>query len=393
MAFHTVYAVIPLFLRELGAPNGIAVSVGGLFFVLIAIPQLIVAVLGRNVQKLKPAVILVHTLVWFPLFLMGFIFTFVLPEGKMGWIIYMVLFSIYGLGLGVVVPIWVDFLNAVTLREKRGTFFGLSFALGGLGSFFGGAILTIILNSSLVFPKNFGVGFFIFSFSTVVATVVYFGYKVDESRKKQSLRSLGEFLILTKTIITGHHNFQKYILSRFFYCASFPAISLYAIYCQEKFGFNISEAGTFTMINVFAAGVASYVSGSVGQKYGHKYGMIISYSAHLIAAILAVFSQNMIWVYSIFLCIGISAGAFMPSAMNLVYDFSGDRENKLYMALIDTFLAPVTVIFLLIASFLTEWGYFLTAIIGIGGCLLVSLIILIFFVRDPRENSELFANN
>ena len=29
MTFHTVYAVIPLFLSELGAPSGIAVSVGG----------------------------------------------------------------------------------------------------------------------------------------------------------------------------------------------------------------------------------------------------------------------------------------------------------------------------------------------------------------------------
>ena len=39
MAFHTVYAVIPLFLSELGAPNGIAVSVGGLFFILILLLQ------------------------------------------------------------------------------------------------------------------------------------------------------------------------------------------------------------------------------------------------------------------------------------------------------------------------------------------------------------------
>ena len=39
LAFHTVYAIVPLFLKSLGAPNGVVISVAGLFSILVALPQ------------------------------------------------------------------------------------------------------------------------------------------------------------------------------------------------------------------------------------------------------------------------------------------------------------------------------------------------------------------
>ncbi|SVC19063.1 uncharacterized protein METZ01_LOCUS271917 [marine metagenome] len=91
----------------------------------------------------------------------------------------------------------------------------------------------------------------------------------------------------------------------------------------------------------------------------------------------------MVWVYAIFLCIGMANGAFMPAAMNMIYDFSGDRNNKLYMALIDSFLAPFVVFFVFLTSVLTQWGYLLTALSGIGVSLLIGLLILALLVKDP----------
>ena len=383
MAFHTVYAVIPLFLSELGAPSGIAVSVGGGFSFLIAAPQLISAILGRNIRNLKLAVLFVHLLVWVPIFIMGFTFTFFSPAGPSAWIFYLFLFVLYGLGLGIVIPIWADFLNAVTLRKVRGTFFGLSFALGSVGSFLGGILLRYILKSGIPFPQNFGAGFLVYFFSIVIATIIYIGYRVNEDRQQRSPLSLKDFSALAKTIVIGHKNFQKYFLSRIFCCAHLPAVSLYPVYCQQKFGFDISEAGTFTIINVIASGCASYFTGKIGQRFGYKSGMIFFCFSHFLAVLLAIFSQNMVWVYAIFLCIGMANGAFMPAAMNMVYDFSGDKDNKLYMALIDSFLAPFVVFFIFVTSILTEWGYFLTALSGIGVGLLIGLLILILLVKDP----------
>ena len=56
-AFHTVYAVVPLFLKQLGSPEAIAVSSAGIFSILIALPMLTSAALSRNILSLKKAVI------------------------------------------------------------------------------------------------------------------------------------------------------------------------------------------------------------------------------------------------------------------------------------------------------------------------------------------------
>ena len=139
IAFHTLYAVVPLFLRELGAPESIAVSTAGLFSILIALPTLIIATLGRNIRNIKKAVILVHIIILMVAFSMGFTFTILDPEQiQTAWKIYFSYFILYSLSIGIIIPIWAEFLNQSTLKSERGKFFGLGFALNSVGSGGGG---------------------------------------------------------------------------------------------------------------------------------------------------------------------------------------------------------------------------------------------------------------
>ena len=53
VAFHTLYAVVPLFLKQLNAPNYIIVSTAGIFSIAVAIPTLFSAAIGRNIINIK----------------------------------------------------------------------------------------------------------------------------------------------------------------------------------------------------------------------------------------------------------------------------------------------------------------------------------------------------
>ena len=205
------------------------------------------------------------------------------------------------------------------------------------------------------------------------------------STKKKSLKDFVEEMM---AIIKNHTNFKRYLVGRIFFTANFPAISLYAVFMQDKLGFDVSEAGIFTVINVAAYGVASYSAGIIGDRYGHKTALLISFSAHLLAVITALLATSMFSVYLIFVFLGLGLGAFIPSSMNLVYEFAGERDNKLYMALIDTFLAPFTLVVIIIAGIVgslvpLEWLF-----IGIGISLLISLLFMILFVKDPNSDSS-----
>ncbi|SVB90419.1 uncharacterized protein METZ01_LOCUS243273, partial [marine metagenome] len=179
IAFHTIYAIVPLFLRELGAPESVAVSTAGLFAVLIALPTLFTAALGRNIRNIKRAVILVHGIILATSFLMGF--TFVSPDPvqvQTAWKIYYGYFLLYGLSIGVIIPVWADFLNQSTLEKERGKFFGLGFAFNSIGSFVGGFALKALLTSELPFPRNFGVGFLVLFISLTIGTALFFPFRV-----------------------------------------------------------------------------------------------------------------------------------------------------------------------------------------------------------------------
>ena len=123
LAFNSTYAIVPLFLKSLGAPNGVVISVAGLFSILVALPQFLTTILSRNARNLKSLAIGVHLTALPPIFMMWFVFAFFAPTGPTAWIYYYICFILYGLSVGVIIPIWAGFLRQVVRDKDRGRFF------------------------------------------------------------------------------------------------------------------------------------------------------------------------------------------------------------------------------------------------------------------------------
>ncbi len=387
IAFNNAYAIIPLFLSLLGAPDGVVISVAGLFSILIAVPQLISAVIGRNIRNIKLAVLGIHTLTWPPLFIAGFTFAFLAPTGSSAWIFYYICFILYGLAIGMIFPIWADFLKHVTVRETRGTFFGISFAFNSLGGFAGGLISKEILAAGS-FPSNFGWGFLLTFSALVIGTVIFPLYRVEKPKEIQPHKTVRQFLAETLSILRNHRNFRRYVVGRILFTANFPAVSMYAIHARSRFGFDVSEAGIFTALNTVAFGLASYAAGRVGDRLGHKTALIMAMLFHLSAIITAITARDMAMVYLVFLFLGAGLGAFFPASMSLVYDFAGKRDNKTIMALTDTSLAPFTFIAIMTAGSLAHMVSPELILAGIGVFIALSVAVMIFTVRDPKHISD-----
>ena len=388
LSFHTVYAIIPLFLKQLGAPQGICLSIAGLWSILVAFPQLFTAVVGRNIKDIKRAVIRVHIFAMPPIFIAGFIFAFFAPTGPNVWMLYYICFILYGVGIGIIIPIWTDFLNHTFSSSNRGKYLGISFAWNSVGGFFGGFAVRYLLNSNIPFPQNFGWGFLIFFNCILIGTILFKWYNIKTNKEISKNRSINDFMIETKEIINKNYNFRNYLISRIFLTANYPAISLYAIYSQNKFGFDIGEAGIFVILNVFASGIGSLFSGWLGDSYGHKISILFSFMAYLMALLIALLSKNMVHVYIVFLFLGLGLGAFMPSAMNLIYKFADGGDNKIYMALTDTVLAPFTFLAITIVGSVSELIDTDIILIVIGAFLIIGIFIMIFFVDDPSNQDK-----
>ncbi len=388
LAFHSVYAVVPLFLKALGAPDLVVVSVAGLFSILIAIPEFFTTVLTRNTQNIKGLAISVHFSILPPVFMMWFVFAFFAPTGPSAWIYYYVCFILYSLGVGIIIPVWAGFLRQIVSDKDRGRFFGISFAFNSIGGFCGGILVKILLGSSIVFPKNFAWGFAVYGISLLIATLIFLGMKMKPPKEPFVHKTVREFLSEAKSILFKQRNFRRYLIARAVLTVNYPAISLYAVYMQQKLGFDVSEAGIFTVINVVSYGAASYLAGYIGDRYGHKYAISLAYIFNLIAVLLALLVNSMAGVYFVFVFVGMGMGSFMPSALNLVYSFAGKRDDKLFMALIDSSIAPFTLISIIFAGALTQaFGAELTFYF-IGFFLIIGVLMMMLFVKDPKKDSE-----
>lgn len=388
LAFHSVYAAVPLFLKTLGAPDAVIVSIAGLFSILVAMPQFLTTILSRNTQNIKSLAISVHFSILPPIFMMWFVFAFFAPTGPSAWIYYYICFILYGLGVGVIIPVWAGFLRQVVSDNDRGRFFGISFAFNSIGGFCGGILVKLLLSSSIEFPRNFGWGFAVYGLAILIATLLFLGMKMRTSKDPFIHKTVKDFLSETKTILTKHRNFRRYLISRAVLTVNYPAVSLYAVFMQDKLGFDVSEAGIFTVINVVSYGIASYLAGLIGDKYGHKYAISLAYISNLTAVTLALLVNSMAGVYLVFVFVGMGMGAFMPSAMNLVYSFAGKRDGKLFMALIDSSIAPFTLLSIILAGTITETFGATWAFYFIGLFLLIGVMMMIFFVKDPKQDTE-----
>ena len=80
----------------------------------------------------------------------------------------------------------------------------------------------------------------------------------------------------------------------------------------------------------------------------------------------------------IFIFVGAGQGEFMPSAMNLIYDFAKDKDKKTYMALIDSFIAPFAILFLLGIRFLINQGQFIISFNIKCACLIIAIVLMFF---------------
>ena len=90
-------------------------------------------------------------------------------------------------------------------------------------------------------------------------------------------------------------------------------------------------------------------------------------------------------VYLVFIAVGIGQGAFMPSAMNLIYDFSSKRDVKTYMALVDSILAPFILFYIVLIGWLVDNGNYELSLKILIGSLMIGILLLVYLVDDPRK--------
>ena len=385
MAFHNMNSVIPMFLAQMGASAFILGLIPGGFILLVALPQLLSANLFRHSMRIKELNIGLHFAMAPIAFLIGLAFYYFEFVGQTGIMVYLALWIIWSLGVGFLVPVWADFLASVTVTNRRGRFFGITFTVNAIMGMIGGYVLREVLSmDTLSFPNNFGVAFLIMTLAILAGNTVFIFIKVihPPSPKQEQLDNWWQRL---KPIYTQDRNFRNYIFSRALAAATMMPLAFYGVDLQNRFDLPLSSAGTFTFFLVVGQAIFNIVFGYIGDIYGRKTAISGFFIGHFLAGLTAILATEPWMAYLAFVFVGMGFGAGQSSFMVFVYEFAGELgDRKLYYAALDTAVAPFIIVYISVAGLLVEaFGTIPLYALSLG-FLVAGLLVFIYKVDAPK---------
>jgi|FLOH01.1.fsa_nt_gi MFS family permease len=358
-AFHNINSVVPVILKNLDAPPALIGMIPGGFILLLGLPQLFAVRLFREHTDIRKLNITLHYLMAIPISLLVILFfIFQLSPAVSVWL-YIVVWFLFSLSVGILIPVWADFLASASIPSHRGRFFGITFSFNSIMGMMGGVVLHYILeNSSYSFPRNFGLGFVIMLFSSLLGTWFLSNQKMLQDFKPEA-KPRTPILAGLKIIFKENVNFRNYLFARMLGGAFVMPLAFYAIDMQARYDLSISTAGTFTVFLVMGTSIFSLLFGFLSDKINRKIVVSFFFIGHLLALLIAIFLDTPWAGNLLFFCIGLAMGAQQSSFMIYVYEFAGEKgDRQLYYASVDSALAPVLLLYIIISGILVSfWSY------------------------------------
>jgi MFS family permease len=305
--------------------------------------------------------------------------------GQTGVMVYLVLWTIWSLGVGILVPIWADFLASVTVASRRGRFFGITFTANAILGMAGGYVLKEVLaREGLTFPQNFGLAFLIMTAALLVGNSFFIFIKVIHPPAAK-VAQIEHWWHRLKAIYIGDRNFRNYITSRALAAATMMPLAFYGVDLQNRFDLPLSAAGTFTFFLVVGQAIFNLVFGYLGDLYGRKLSISGFFIGHLLAGLMALIATEPWMAYLAFVFVGMGFGAGQSSFMVYIYEFAGEGgDRKLYYAALDTAVAPFIIVYISVAGLIVEtFGSAALYIISMT-LILAGLIFFIMKVQSPK---------
>jgi len=376
MNFISMSAILPVMLKHLNATHfqiGLIPAAASVGF---GLPQLLSPKLFGNKKKLRSTVIYLHLLTTLPLLITSL---FLFLEAKNAAVVILLGWTCYCFLVGIVFPLWMNYIAKVTDPNKRGNSFGIIFfcqtVAGGIGVFLAGRIY----GSDFDYKKS-ALIFFIAFFSMFVGSFFFLRTKEEgfEEGKISSFVSL-------KKLFTEYKWLPSFIIGRCLARGAYLVISsFYIVDIVEKNLKSPQAAVAIGAVALFSQAVFSIILGKLGDATNHKYASLLSLSVFFIFSLVLSLNGN----YLIHIAVAVSLGLYISSEFtslnNLMLSLS-DISHRHSIIAWNGFLntIPQIILPLLGGLIIDKYGMAYAALFSTL-LLFLSMILLWFFV--PKEN-------
>jgi MFS family permease len=352
MSFVYFSTILPVFIQRMGGSEIAIGAVPVLWNLGVNFPQIFLGQQKSDEQFVKPAVIR-YSIFYRASFLAAAIFIFFflkdIPVSISVPIILLFILIIAVLG-SIPGPRWVNLFAKTTPVKLRGRLLAVRQLTGALLGVLAGSIIIVIL-SSIKFPQNFALLFFLCFIFMFVS--LYFLNGVKESEEIQSteliVAKIRKFERI-KTVIKENKNFRNYLIADGLLLMGLTSSAFFAVYAIERFKLPTSYAGSFTIIFMSSTVFGNIIFGYLADVFGHKINLMIMAAVLLLACLSAIISINPLTYGSVFFFYALAQSIQGISRIAFVVEISGEKERTLYASLLNSITAPA-LLFGILAGF------------------------------------------
>ena len=387
MAFVSHVALLPVFLRELGASYFVVGALPALMTICMFGPQILAARMTGHLQRKKNIFAAIH----YP----GCIGIVVMAACTYAWgrsnpklLIPVVLacMAVQGLSLSFAIPMWSNLIAKLLPAETRGRSFGKLFFIGGLTGA-AGALLSERLIAGSEFPGGFAAGFLIAGIVPGLSVSLFFLLKEPLGEEAAPRGRLWDFLRKLREDLRGQPDYQFFLLAQISSGLARLAVPFYAVAAFERFALDREVGATFTAILLVSRTLGSPFAGRIGDRFGFRCLALVCPALVVVSAVLALTASSPLAFHLVFALTGFGSAAESVANLNLPIEFCPHADKTSFIAVRGTIVGPVQALAPLLGGLIADAldGRFGVLFLSAAVLEVCSLLILAFLVREPRR--------
>lgn len=377
--------ILPLYVSHLTTSAVLIGLIPAIQSVGYFLPQLLAAQRSEQLRRQKPFIQKVSVMERLP-YLFVALACLLWPSAPPG-ISYVILAASLALATfsgGVAGPAWNHMLSKVIPLKRRGFFFGLASATGGMAGV-GGAALSRHFLGNYAFPISFGLCF-LFCFIAQVFSWTALSLNREPPRQPQ-VKALParDYWRRLPDVLRRDPNFRRYLIARSLIILGGMATALYIVYGRRAFAVTDAFAANLTMAALITQTTVTPLLGMLADRRGNKLLSEICALFGAGALVLVLMAPESLWFYPAFILMNGAMSGIFVAGQGIHMEFGGQANLPTYVALANSLLAlPI-----LIAPILGGW---LADTLGFHNLFAVALVFSLagwatmrWGVRDPRH--------
>jgi MFS family permease len=347
----SVGTVIPVFLERLGASNAVIALLPSLSALGAGIPMLASSFLTRRSRRMKRWVLGLHLVAPLPL---GVIAAGLHAGVHSPILLVLVCWGVYYGLLGLLFPMWMDYMARILDPARRGRAIGFVFLVQTLSGVSGVSLAAWLLKGdsgtstySLLFALSWAAG--------VGGSLFFLGTREDVSDRVPERLTARQHLGKLLGMVLKSRPLLGYTAARCLVRGTYPLlVNFYAAHAVAKRGVSVSEAALYGAAALVCQAGASWGLGYLGDRTGHRLPVLLGQGALLAGCVLVLLPLPAAALFAVAALTGVYMGTEYTSQNNWIMDLAPAGERQSAISVVGFLMTPAAVLVPLVGGGLMD---------------------------------------